>query len=308
LAPCRVSVIVPTLNRCRLLDQALSSIRTVRASDFDLDVIVIDNGSDDETESVARSHGARIFRSLELGASAARNAGLKAATGEYIAFLDDDDLWLPTHLHGQISLMQARPELDAAIGQIVLVNEYAEPISHSYPGYLPEDGRLFNSFLRDQVQLGTFVVKASACANVGAFDARLEAGEDWDWYLRLALRHRIGFVPTPCLLFKQRPAGCAEEDTYQLRQAAYCRKVFWRNVKRAGAQRPRAATVARLWIRHQGRYASYFVSSAARHMARGDRNASRHALMLGFRTSPPHVLRAVASRPSIRSLVATLLP
>jgi glycosyltransferase involved in cell wall biosynthesis len=279
----------------------------VQASDLDLDVIVIDNGSDDETELVARTHGARLFRSLERGASAARNVGLRAATGDYIAFLDDDDLWLPTHLHRQISLMRARPALDAAIGQIVLANEHAEPISDSYPRYLPEDGRFFKSFLRDQVQLGSFVVKASACANVGAFDTRLEAGEDWDWYLRLALRHRIGFVPTPCLLFRQRPPGCPAEDAYQLKQATYCRRVFWRNVRRAGRQRPMALTTARIWLRHQGRYASYFVSSADRYMAREDRGASRHALMLGLRTSPPHLLRAVACRPSVRSLVATLL-
>src|SRR5947209_8097109 len=91
--PIRVSVIVPTKDRSGLLRQALASVRALEGPDLAIELIVADNGSTDDTAAVAHEFGARLVRTLTPGAAAARNAGLRVATGEYLAFLDDDDVW-----------------------------------------------------------------------------------------------------------------------------------------------------------------------------------------------------------------------
>jgi len=94
---CTVSVIVPTRDRVRWLAEALDSIRSVgerlgqRAA---IETIVVDDGSDPATEDLAAAFGTRYLRSEGRGVSAARNTGLRTATGDFIAFLDDDDVWM----------------------------------------------------------------------------------------------------------------------------------------------------------------------------------------------------------------------
>ena len=117
--PPRVSVIIPTLNRSARLREALASVRAVIGPDLELEIIVADNGSTDDTESVVHEFGACLVRTLTAGAAAARNAGLRAATGAYVAFLDDDDVWLPGHLRPHIRLLATHPEFAGAVGQVV---------------------------------------------------------------------------------------------------------------------------------------------------------------------------------------------
>src|SRR5438876_10295673 len=96
--PVLVSVVVPTRDRPRLLREALASIRAVEGGDLRLEILVADNGTDHETRLVAEEFGARWLRAERPGASATRNVGLREATGEFIAFLDDDDVWLSDHV------------------------------------------------------------------------------------------------------------------------------------------------------------------------------------------------------------------
>src|SRR6185436_5574152 len=93
--PFRVSVVIPTRNRSRLLAEALQSVQAIAGPDLELEILVCDNGSTDDTADVARSFGARVLQATTPGPSATRNVGIRAATGEFLAFLDDDDLWLP---------------------------------------------------------------------------------------------------------------------------------------------------------------------------------------------------------------------
>src|SRR5262245_8263189 len=94
----RVSVVVPTCNRTASLRKALASIRDVETPDLQLEILVADNGINAETRAVAAEFGAVYLEVETRGPSAARNAAMFAATGDFIAFLDDDDAWLPGHL------------------------------------------------------------------------------------------------------------------------------------------------------------------------------------------------------------------
>ena len=141
-----VSVIIPTLNRAALLREALASVRQIQGPDLLLEIIVADNGSTDDTAAVAASFGARLVHAERRGAAAARNAGLRAATGEFVAFLDDDDAWLPGHLRPQLAILDEYPDFAAVVGQAV--NASADLTSHGapWPVNLPQDGETFREF------------------------------------------------------------------------------------------------------------------------------------------------------------------
>jgi hypothetical protein len=94
---------VPTYNRSDLLRVALESIRALEEDDFRFEILVGDNGLTRETQDVAESYGAIYLPVQTSGASAARNGGLKVAREEFIAFLDDDDVWLKDHIRSQLS-------------------------------------------------------------------------------------------------------------------------------------------------------------------------------------------------------------
>src|SRR4051794_20846413 len=187
--PPRGSVIIPTRNRSHLLADAIRSVRALEGPDLDLEILVVDNGSSDDTAAVATALGARVLQATTVGPAAARNTGIRAATGEYLAFLDDDDVWFPGHLRPELALLDARPELTACIGQIVPADAAGWPTGAPYPASLPADGDVFGAFLSRWPQIGALVVRSSVRESVGYLDESLSAGEDWDWLLRIALLH-----------------------------------------------------------------------------------------------------------------------
>src|SRR5262249_39031092 len=141
--------------------------------------------------------------------SEARNAGMFAATGEFIAFLDDDDAWLPGHLVPHLKMLDEQPKLDGVIGQVQYADEDLKPFGQAWPDVHPGTG---DDLLRKMLsgyfpQIGTAVVRAKVREELGGFDVKLIGGEDLDWLLRMAGRDALGFAMTPCILFAQRRLG-----------------------------------------------------------------------------------------------------
>ena len=180
----RVSVIIPTKNRSALLREALASVRALDGPDLELEIIVADNGSSDCTAQVAQDFGARFVQTLAPGAAAVRNAGLRVASGDYLAFLDDDDLWLPGHLRPHLAMLAAQPTYAAVVGQIIAVDAASHPSGAPYPVSLSRDGRVFADFLTYWPQIGATVARRTVLQTVGYFDEPLSGGEEWDWQLR----------------------------------------------------------------------------------------------------------------------------
>src|SRR5689334_20995616 len=100
----RVSVVVPTRDRPELLREALQSIRALEHDGVRFEIIVGDNGTSPDTQKAAEAFGAIYLQTSTFGAAAARNIAMRAATAEYIAFLDDDDVWTSNHIHGHLAL------------------------------------------------------------------------------------------------------------------------------------------------------------------------------------------------------------
>lgn len=296
----RVSVVVPTRNRSVLLREALRSIFALRGPDLELEVIVADNGSTDDTEEVARGEGAIVVQAQGRGAGAARNAGLRAATGEFIAFLDDDDLWTAQHLRPHLALMRDRPELDAVVGQVCNSDMSGTSLSAPWPVRAPA-GDLFASFFEWYPQIGATVLRARAREKVPWFDESLLGDQDWDFHLRLALYTKVAFVQVPCVVFRQREHA-VDADLLWLR-LSFSRRVFWRNALRGGRRMPPPLRLLRAFARQRGVFAGNLAAAARDLAAGGEAAGARRAALRAFAASPLHAALYFLRDPPFRALL-----
>lgn len=198
--PPEVSVVVPTYNRDHLVCAALDS---VQAQSFrSLEIIVIDDGSTDDTEARVRAWAETATlpvlyeRQPNAGGNAARNRGIDRARGHFVAFLDSDDLWHPNKIARQLARLAETPafgavycglrETDAESGRVL-----AEP-RHDFP-----EGDLLNALLVRDVTAptSTYLVRRQLLIEAGKFDLDLAARQDWDMWIRLARLAPIGCVP-----------------------------------------------------------------------------------------------------------------
>src|SRR4051794_31548050 len=168
----RVSVVVATRNRSGLLAEAIRSIQALQGPDLDLEILVVDNGSTDDTAEVVRGLGLDLLHCPPTdppGPAAVRNVGIRAATGQYIAFLDDDDLYLPEHIRPQVELLERRPDLMACVGQVIPIDAASgDRLGDPYPASLPDTGDVFEPFLAHWPQIGSLVIRTSVRDSVGS--------------------------------------------------------------------------------------------------------------------------------------------
>lgn len=189
-----ISVIIPTYNRAYLIREAIDSV--LGQTNPNLELIVVDDGSTDETAEVLARYGerVRVIRQENRGVSAARNAGIAAASGEWIAFLDSDDLWKPRKLEKQMAWLQAHPQVKIChtdeiwIRGGVRVNSMKK---HAKPaGWIFEECLPFCV-----VSPSSVVIHRSVFDVVGLFDETLPACEDYDLWLRVAVKYPFGYIP-----------------------------------------------------------------------------------------------------------------
>jgi glycosyltransferase involved in cell wall biosynthesis len=184
-----VTVVVPTRNRLDLLQQTLTSVR--RQRDVDLQVIVVDDGSTmDVTTAVSRLDDRRVRvvrHPVSSGVSSARNMGLSAATTEWIAFCDDDDLWSPDKLWRQIAAARSAGR-DWAYAGCVYVNNELRVQQGSPP--LPPDAMRAALYRYNAMPAGAsnVLARVDVLRRLGGFDATITHLPDWDLWVRLA-RH-----------------------------------------------------------------------------------------------------------------------
>jgi glycosyltransferase involved in cell wall biosynthesis len=205
--PPQVSVVIPAYNAAWCVSKAIDSVLTQSSSDFEL--LVVDDGSTDSTPAVLAAYGNKVtvLRQANGGLSSARNTGLRHARGEYVAFLDADDWWLPKKLERQVALLRAHPE----VGFVSTAARVEDP-----------DGRLLNIW-RCAVHAGPFLphlfgangdVAGSGSAvlvrrhlfdKTGVFDESLRSLEDVDMWMRLAAVTGYACIDEPLAVILKRP-------------------------------------------------------------------------------------------------------
>jgi glycosyltransferase involved in cell wall biosynthesis len=194
-----ISVIIPIWNRAHSAGKAIeSALSQALPSGHTLEIIVVDDGSNDQPEAALVRFGEKIKlvrHPNNLGAAAARNTGCEAASGEYIAFLDSDDIWLPGKLAAQVAFMHeggfevscTAYELEQGPGKFIVSPRYRT-------GPLTQADLVWGCFVSPG---STLLCRRAIFREVGVLDTALRRFEDWDWLMRLTRTRPLGFLAVP---------------------------------------------------------------------------------------------------------------
>ena len=191
-----VSVIIPTFDRASWLGEAIASV--LAQTYPHLELIVVDDGSHDATPEVVQACGQALIyiRQAHAGVSAARNRGVAASRGAFIAFLDSDDLWLPRKIAAQVALLQQQPQAQACYTDEIWIRHGVRvnprQIHQKHSGWLFEP-----SLPRCIISPSSIMLRRTLWDQVGGFDESLPACEDYDLWLRLTCARRVAAPRTP---------------------------------------------------------------------------------------------------------------
>lgn len=195
--PPRLSVVIPTFNRAHVLGRAIESV--LGQTYHDLELIVVDDGSVDDTEAIVGKITDTRLRYVRQpknrGVSAARNRGIEEARGEWLAFLDSDDLWLPQKLERQFAALSGIDCVASYCAMLRIDGENRVRIPYK-PDGLNSGTRPWPSLLMDGIWYSqTWLLPRRIVVQAGLFDERMSIWEDWDLFLRIAMQGPIHHLP-----------------------------------------------------------------------------------------------------------------
>jgi Glycosyl transferase family 2 len=219
--PPAVTVVIPTHNRKRLLELTLGS--ALRQRDVALEVVVVDDGSSDGTAPIVEGFGdvrVRLVRhETARGVSAARNRGIAEARGEWISFLDDDDLWAPDKVALQLDAVQQTGQLWAYTGHVNITSDHR--VVGGAPPCAPE--KVQDSLRRTNLIPGggsNVLAQTDLVRSLGGFDEMLGILEDWDMWIRLAREGRPAWVRKPLVAYRIHGANSSRNIDRMLMEVA----------------------------------------------------------------------------------------
>ena len=208
-----VSVVIPTYNRDEVLGHSIDSVLAQTYEDFEL--IVVDDGSTDDTQAVCKAYEddrLTYLRQANEGAAVARNTGIERARGEFVAFQDSDDVWHPEKLRKQ---MQVFEEGAADVGVVYTGFWRVADDGRTYvpgPGIEPKEGNVHQALLgQNFVSTQVAVVRKRCFETAGVFDERLPRFQDWELWLRLSKHFAFGLVDEPLVTAYDRPDSISND-------------------------------------------------------------------------------------------------
>jgi glycosyltransferase involved in cell wall biosynthesis len=212
----RVSVVIPAFNHGRYVGEAVQS--ALDQSYPDLEVIVIDDGSTDNTREVIRGFGDRVryFHQENRGLAASRNRGIGESRGDFVAFLDADDLWLPRKLERQLEVFDQHPSARLVYAGVFHVDCGGRVLKEIRPRHR---GATLPQLLLDNIVIGsgtTAVVPRECLRELGGFDERFSVCEDWELWLRIARRYEMDYVDEPLAKYRLH-AGNVHKDQERMK-------------------------------------------------------------------------------------------
>lgn len=218
-----VSVIIPTYNRPHLLPLAVES---ARAAGTDVEIIVVDDASTDQTATVCSTLSGIKHIRLEQnqGVAGARNVGILESSGKYVAFLDDDDLRLPGSLDVQAKALEANPEAGFVCGAMIMADQNYQPTGEvSVPRHCGGDAFWELLELDFPVMPLSTLIRKECFLRVGLLNRRLCGIDDWDIFVRMAEHYPVLVINHPMGLYRSPTPSSAQGSSAQaaqLRRAA----------------------------------------------------------------------------------------
>src|SRR5215207_3618778 len=226
-----VTVVIPCYNQAHFLEEAIESVLAQSHPNFE--IIVIDDGSTDDTSEVAERYpGVRLFRQDNQGLAAARNAGLWRSKGEYLVFLDADDRLLPWALEVGLKHLNAHPECAFVSGYYRPIAVDGSPLSLPQQQHRTEKDH-YLELLREGPSWPpvTVMFRRSVFESVGGFDASLRAAEDYDMYLRIARRWPINRHDEVVAQYRVHSASLNHNAALMLKSTLAVLRPQWKHVK-----------------------------------------------------------------------------
>jgi glycosyltransferase involved in cell wall biosynthesis len=212
----QISVVIPAYNAERTI---IETIKSVQQQTFqDVEIIIINDGSKDKTVELVQSiqdESLQIFSYENGGVALARNRGFSHATGEFIAFLDADDLWTADKLQLQLTALEQNPKAGVAYSWTCFmdVDEDGKPFS-----FLPSPKYSFAGNVYEKLLVSDFIhsssntlIRREAIESTGEFDPTLKSCEDWDYWLRLAAHWHFAVVPKHQILYRRTPGSMSSK-------------------------------------------------------------------------------------------------
>ena len=271
-------------------DYVAASIESVLGRDYgNLELLVVDDGSSDRTPQIAQSYGSRV-RLIEQengGAAAARNLGLKTARGEYISFLDSDDIWHPEKLSSQFAYIDSHPEVGLVFsgwqewlpddsGEWSIPEGFLQNRTRSTPD--PDaSGWIYSKLLLDcAMHTITVLIRKSVVEEVGYMKADLVNGEDYDYWLRVSRLCEIHKLQDVVALYRIRPGSLVR----QVHERNYEYEVLENALRTWGRKAPDGSGVSGTKLRQ--RIARLWLDFAYNHYHEGDTrlaiDAAKHVI------------------------------
>ncbi|MCW4030144.1 MAG: glycosyltransferase [Candidatus Bathyarchaeota archaeon] len=258
-----VSVVIPTKNRSRLLNNAIQSILLQSFKDFE--VLIIDSASTDNTKEIVSSFkDPRLnyfFLKSDKGVCAARNLGLTKAKGDFIAFLDDDDMWLPHKLQVQYDILKSQSDFDGVFesSYYVLIDESRKVALLRKPQTFQN---LYYSLLAENI-LGNCsgLLLKRACIDELSFDENLKAAEDWDFVIRLSKQFSLAQINEPLVYYRVHRHQLSKKYSYSI-DALH--RIMKKNLKEV-LKAPNRNEILYKWFMSLG---SYYLKSGFKAKAR----------------------------------------
>lgn len=198
-----ISVVIPAYNSEKTIQATIESVLNQTFADFEL--IIINDGSTDSTlHIISKIKDSRIktFSFENAGGNVSRNRGLKYAFGEFVSFLDADDIWTPDKLASQLQTLQQNPQASVAYSWTDYINEIGEFLLSGT--HITVNGDIYEKLLMHNfLENGSNpLIKKEAIISLGGFDETLTAAQDWDMWLRLASKFEFVCVPTVHILYR----------------------------------------------------------------------------------------------------------
>lgn len=218
------SIIIPAYNAIKYLPETLESVLNQTFTNFE--VLIINDGSSDSIVEWAADiidPRVKLISQTNQGVSAARNTGIKKSKGEYIAFLDADDLWEATKLEKQLQFLKNNPSLGLIHTAMMLIDGEGKSLGRTFISNV--EGDALKALLeQNTIVTSSVIVRRNCLETVGSFDNSLRSSEDWELWVRIASRYPFALIKEPLVFYRQHPHNTTknwqmlEQDLHSIEQ------------------------------------------------------------------------------------------
>ncbi|MBN3878585.1 MULTISPECIES: glycosyltransferase family 2 protein [unclassified Nostoc] len=301
----KISVIIPAYNAERTIAETIQSVQKQSFLDFEL--IVINDGSKDRTVEIVQSikdERLQIFSYENGGLPVARNRGISHATGEFIAFLDADDLWTADKLERQLMALEQNPEAGVAYSWTCFmdVDEQGKPLS-----FLPSPRYAFAGNVYEKLLVSDFIhngsntlIRRQTLESTGGFDPACPGCADWDYWLRLSTRWYFVVIPKHQILYRRTPGAMSSNIEKMKEDALIAMKKAYQAAP-PELQYLKKYTIVNFHIYFAGLYLQHRSHSS------GVRQAQQH-IWSAIRLNPKVLLDKTTQKLVIKLLLKLILP